>query len=104
MGLTNSVHPYCRFATHAMQMTPIKSCTHGLANGDVLLGEAIAGFELAFMFSPQSRLSRAAEILRIGGGEAVMNRPNLGQYVERRRAAAEVELSKLRTCESGPLD
>jgi hypothetical protein len=25
MGLTNSVHPYCRFATQAMQMTPMMS-------------------------------------------------------------------------------
>src|SRR5277367_3460314 len=35
IGSTNSVHPYCRFATQAMQMTPMISCTHGFASGDV---------------------------------------------------------------------
>src|ERR1700722_17067039 len=34
IGLTNRVQPYCRFATAAMHMTPIMSCTQGFANGD----------------------------------------------------------------------
>jgi len=36
MGLTNSVHPYWRLATLAMQMTPRISCTHGFASARLI--------------------------------------------------------------------
>src|ERR1700722_3025820 len=57
MGLTNSVHPYCKFATQAMQITPKTSCTHGFAKGE----DDVEGsdFEFAFIIcSPYSRYSR----------------------------------------------
>ena len=41
IGLTNSVQPYCKLATQAMQMMPMISCTHGFPNGDVLACEAV---------------------------------------------------------------
>ncbi len=34
VGPTKRVHPYCRFATLAMQTTPITNCIHRLANTD----------------------------------------------------------------------
>src|SRR5579864_6923318 len=34
IGLTNKFQPYCRLATAAMQITPMRSCTQGFANGD----------------------------------------------------------------------
>src|ERR1700733_5909310 len=36
IGLTNSVQPYCRFATAAMQMMPSTSWIHGLPNSEAL--------------------------------------------------------------------
>src|SRR5450759_4936010 len=36
IGLTNSVQPYCRLATLAMQMMPMMSCVHGDANADLV--------------------------------------------------------------------
>src|SRR5271165_447295 len=46
MGLTNSVHPYCKFATQAIQMTPMISCTHGFASADVDVDVGEFGFAL----------------------------------------------------------
>jgi hypothetical protein len=47
--LTNKVQPYCRFATAAMQMTPMVSCTHGFANTEFPDGRY---FAFAFMYFP----------------------------------------------------
>jgi hypothetical protein len=53
MGFTNKVQPYCRFATAAMQMTPITSWIHGLASGDFVVvteaGFALMIFPLDFL-------------------------------------------------------
>src|SRR6266702_4459758 len=46
IGLTNSVQPYWRFATQAMQMTPMVSCNHGFPNAPVV------SFEFAFIVGP----------------------------------------------------
>src|SRR3954463_15903915 len=43
IGLTNSVQPYWRFATQAIQMTPRVNCSHGFPNAPRL------PFEFAFM-------------------------------------------------------
>src|SRR5450432_1906414 len=44
IGLTNSVHPYCKLATHAIATTPTISCTHVFATTDLLLAAVAIGF------------------------------------------------------------
>src|ERR1700679_1066268 len=55
MGLTNSVQPYCKLATLAMQMTPRMSWTHGFARA-----EGADWFELAFMLFSRASLRAKA--------------------------------------------
>jgi hypothetical protein len=49
--LTNSVQPYWRFATQAMQMTPMINCVHGFASSD---RAGVTGLEFVFISSPSS--------------------------------------------------
>src|SRR5580658_2928 len=49
MGLTNSVQPYCKFATDAIQMMPITSCTHELLNGEFCERVVVAGLGFALI-------------------------------------------------------
>src|SRR5258708_37117966 len=44
IGLMKMVQPYCRLAIMPMQMTPAKSCTHGL---DAMVGGGEAMFAVA---------------------------------------------------------
>ncbi|GAC1306340.1 MAG: hypothetical protein NVSMB10_11000 [Steroidobacteraceae bacterium] len=54
MGLTNSVQPYWRLATLAMQMTPIMSWTHGFPSPEPVVAgiEPDVRIEVAFMQFP----------------------------------------------------
>src|ERR1700689_4212010 len=58
MGWTNSGHPYCKFATLAIQMTPMINCTHGFASAGVDLGE----FKFALIIVLLYRFERTREL------------------------------------------
>src|ERR1700679_2009907 len=58
MGSTNSVHPYCKLATQAMQTTPMTSCTHGFASADAEEGE----FTFALILVLLDRLTRTRKL------------------------------------------
>src|ERR1700678_4495801 len=49
IGVTNSVHPYWRFATQAMQMTPMVNCVQGFANTERV---GLPALEFVFTSSP----------------------------------------------------